>query len=117
MIIFLDDTKALSKRFNMMEAYLTRRALNSMQAIMASTYAGNLQRGEVSFNNYLIRTMTRHDRLSKFNNAARQRLFELGFDYDLENIVIPDLSTDNRTVTFSHAQLIVFFSTLRLYNF
>jgi len=108
MIISSSDAKSLSKRLNMMEAYLTRRTLNALQAVMSSTYAGNLQRGGVSFNNYLIRTISRNDKLSKFNNMARQRAFELGFDFDLEELVIPDLSTGNRTVTFSHAQLVVF---------
>jgi len=111
MYISSNETESLMKRFNLMEAYLGRFSMNLIVAVMAMTYSTMLQRGKIYFDEFEIRSIMRVDKLSKINNKARQSLYELEFDFDLEEIAIPDESIGSRNVTFSHAQLVVFFHT------
>jgi len=109
MYILTNETNLLQRRFSLIEAYLSRNSLNFINAVMASIYFGNLARGETVFNSFLMRASLRNENIAKLHNNARRIMFELGIDFDSEEITIPDISTGNRTVTFSHAQIIVFF--------
>jgi len=108
MYISSNETSLLHKRFSMMEAYLNRYSLNYNLALTSTVYAGAFYEGEASFNALIVRANARLDKISKIHNRARQLMYDLGFDFDNAEIVVPDSSTENRTVTFSHAQLIVF---------
>jgi len=91
-----------------MEAYLNRFSLNYNLALTSTVFIGNFLAGEESFNNLITRGIVRLEKISKIHNKAKQSMYNLGFDFDNDEIVIPDSSTGNRSVTFSHAQLIVF---------
>jgi len=108
MYISSNETKLLLQRFDMMEAYLGRYCTNFILAVMTVVYEGNLAMGELDFNNYVARATSRIEKISNLHNKARKSMFALKFDFDSAEIVIPDLATDNRTVSFTHAQLIVF---------
>jgi len=112
MFILENETNLLQGRFSLMEAYLSRNSLNFVNAVMVSTYLGNLGRGETTFNAFRIRAMLRNENIAKLHNNARRIMFELGTDFDNAEIIIPDISTGNRSVTFSHAQLIVFLAKM-----
>jgi len=108
MMLSSNEIYLLQRRFELIEAYLSRNSLNFVNAIMVSTYFGNLNRGEANFNAYHTRTRLRNEKVAVLHNAARKIMLELNLDYDLQEVTIPDSSTGNRTVTFAHAQLVVF---------
>jgi len=90
-----------------MKAYLGRETINTVNAILASTFDGNLKRGEANFNSFMMRIIMRIDTTAKLHDQTKHKMFNLGLDFDSEFMEIPDIPTGYRTVSFSHTQLIV----------
>ena len=71
------------------------------------SYSTNLKKGKDIFNPWMKRLHGRLEIMNGYNKDTRRLLFAQNLDYDLEQIVIPDLQTDTRSVQFSHSMLIV----------
>ena len=107
----LTETNNLSDRFTLVKYYGLRQQMvclltSGMQNFMLALDGG----GEAMFNAWIQSNIAHDNDLSDYNDSVMKLMIAQDLNYDFEQITIPDLSSGQYTVTFSHAMLRVFSS-------
>jgi len=94
-------------RLTVIKYFGIREKMVASLASMSKSYIDNLNKDNVTFDNFYRRLYVRTSMMASLNQETKKLLILRNFDYDFRYTTVPDILGGNRNVIASHALLIV----------